>query len=125
MSSQESRITGRVKWFNNQAGYGFISTSGGKDAFVHHSAIKTGTDQFRYLVEGEYCEFEIVTSEKETASNVTGPNGGKLMCETRNERRALFLSSQSPEKGKGKGTGKGKEGLRVKREVTTTCNDEE
>lgn len=119
MSSEEERITGRVKWFNNQAGYGFISTSGDKDVFVHHSAIETGTDQFRYLVEGEYCEFNIVKTEKETATNVTGPNKGKLMCETRNERR---VSLQSPE---GATPYKGKGGVRVNTEETTTCEEEE
>lgn len=93
------RVTGRVKWFNNQAGYGFISLKEEKDIFVHHSALKTQKDQFRYLVEGEYCEFEIEKSEKETAGNVTGPEGGKLMCETRNDRRIQYLSSQE---GKGK-----------------------
>jgi len=124
MSAAESRITGRVKWFNNKAGYGFISVNENTDVFVHHSAIKTSTDQFRYLVEGEYCEFKMVEVDKEkvTATDVTGPNRDKLMCETRNERRQLHSSSPtdnendeklgikfSEGKGKGKGKGNGKD----------------
>ena len=85
--------TGRVKWFNNKAGYGFIKWSPSDDTeecvFVHHSALSTKQDQFRYLVEGEYVTFSITEADnKTTAANVTGPDGGKLMCETRRERRA-------------------------------------
>ena len=83
---------GRVKWFNNQAGYGFIEMAGAsdtKDIFVHHSAIRTTVNQFRYLVEGEYVRFKLGKGNgKYTVSSwdVTGPNGGKLMCETRSEK---------------------------------------
>ena len=93
MADTTPRNTGRVKWFNNKAGYGFITwnPSAGaesEDIFVHHSALTTEKDQFRYLVEGEYVTFSVsTTSDKTTASNVTGPDGGKLMCETRRERR--------------------------------------
>lgn len=92
MADTNTRNTGRVKWFNNKAGYGFITWSGttgsDEDVFVHHTALATGQDQFRYLVEGEYVTFSITTAdEKTTAVNVTGPDGGKLMCETRRERR--------------------------------------
>ena len=52
---------GRVKWFNNKAGYGFLTVSSGdeegSDVFVHHTAIQVGEEQFKYLVEGEYVEF--------------------------------------------------------------------
>lgn len=79
---------GRVKWFNNSAGYGFISVSEGNDVFVHHSSLMTQTNQFRYLVEGEYVTFKLKQlGDRFTAIEVTGPNNGKLMCETRNERR--------------------------------------
>jgi CspA family cold shock protein len=88
------RVTGRVKWFNNKAGYGFISVetqSGVRDVFVHHSAINVNQEQYKYLVQGEYVEFEcsrVEDSQHEwQASTVRGLNGGKLMCETRRDIR--------------------------------------
>ena len=79
---------GRVKWFNAQSGYGFIADTNA-DLFVHHSALKTKDDQFRYLVEGEYVEFSTETMDdgRTTAVSVTGIRGGPLMCETRQQRR--------------------------------------
>jgi cold shock CspA family protein len=93
---RSKRDIGCVKWFNNKAGYGFLSvssegTSEPRDVFVHHSAIKVGQEQYRYLVQGEYVEFEFATvtteGHKYQAANVSGVRGGKLMCETRNENR--------------------------------------
>jgi cold shock CspA family protein len=86
---------GRVKWFNNKSGYGFVSYKlNGKDEdiFTHHSHIKTTNEQFRYLVQGEYVEFNIeqhnkdtdTSKHKQTAINITGIGGGFSMCETRN-----------------------------------------
>jgi len=89
----ETRWTGCVKWFNNQAGYGFVTATIEEeevDVFVHHSALQTTTDQFRYLVEGEYISFGTTPPDSDgkiTATSVTGANGGKLMCETRWERK--------------------------------------
>lgn len=57
-----SRITGRVKWFNDAKGFGFISREGGPDVFVHFSAI-TGNG-FKSLAEGDQVEFEIVQGQK-------------------------------------------------------------
>ena len=54
--------TGIVKWFNNEKGYGFISRDGGKDVFVHFSAI-TG-EGFRTLEEGQRVEFETAPGRK-------------------------------------------------------------
>ena len=96
-SSATERFTGRVKWFNNKAGYGFITITDGSrsgtDIFVHHSVIGVGSQQFRYLVQGEYVEFDLVptvqgSTHEIQASNVCGIKGGKLMCETRNEYKA-------------------------------------
>lgn len=95
MSLTDEQFVGRVKWFNNKAGYGFISiTDGaksGSDVFVHHSAVLTSSEQYRYLVQGEYVEFclsKLENSKHEyQASNVRGIKGGKLMCETRKENR--------------------------------------
>src|SRR3954447_26868949 len=64
------RITGKVKWFNNAKGYGFIERDGGSDVFVHYSAIQG--DGFRSLEEGHAVEFEIVDGPKgPQAGNVT------------------------------------------------------
>ena len=63
-------MTGTVKWFNADKGYGFISTEQGKDVFVHFSAIQT--DGYKTLEEGSKVEFNIVNSARgETAANVT------------------------------------------------------
>ena len=53
---------GTVKWFNEQKGFGFISTSDGADVFVHHSNILA--DGFRTLPEGAKVEFEIEEGDK-------------------------------------------------------------
>jgi len=61
---------GRIKWFNDAKGYGFIETEDGKDIFVHFSAISG--QGFKSLKEGEQVEFEVVQDEKgPKASNVT------------------------------------------------------
>jgi CspA family cold shock protein len=65
------RTTGRVKWFNDQKGFGFITPDGGdRDCFVHHSAIQM--QGFRTLAEGDRVEFDIVQGDKgPSAQNVT------------------------------------------------------
>jgi CspA family cold shock protein len=62
-----SRITGKVKWFNDQKGFGFITPDNGeKDCFVHHSAIQaTG---FKSLGEGDAVAFEVVQGQKGPAA---------------------------------------------------------
>ena len=52
-----SRITGRVKWFNDAKGFGFIEREGGPDVFVHYSSIQA--DGFRSLKENDQVEFEV------------------------------------------------------------------
>ena len=83
-----------------KTGFGFLSVvqsvSGsdlkvGSEIFVHHSNVKVAEEQYRFLVQGEYVEFEVsnVANGQHScqAVSVTGMFGGKLMCETRNEAR--------------------------------------
>ena len=61
---------GKVKWFSNKKGYGFITTEAGTDVFVHHSAIQG--DGFKTLDEGQEVEFEVEKGPKgEQAVKVT------------------------------------------------------
>jgi cold shock protein len=62
--------TGKVKWFNESKGYGFIEPEGGgRDVFVHFSAIQG--DGYKTLSEGQMVEFEVIQGEKgPQASNV-------------------------------------------------------
>ncbi len=61
------RTVGTVKWFNDQKGFGFITPDeGGKDCFVHHTAIQA--DGFRTLSEGDRVEFEVVQGTKGPAA---------------------------------------------------------
>ncbi len=65
------RITGTVKWFNSDKGFGFIERAGGKDVFVHYSAIQSDGG-FRNLTEGQKVEFNVEQGPKgPQASNVT------------------------------------------------------
>jgi cold shock CspA family protein len=88
----KQRMTGMVKWFNNKSGFGFITVCGdseyvGKDIFIHYSSIRVTNSQYKYLVQGEYVDFNIVHSEKDKheyhATDVTGVSNGPILCETR------------------------------------------
>ena len=94
-----SFVVGCVKFFDKNAGFGFISVLNNnefpqfseKDIFVHYSGIHIENQQYKYLVKGEYVQFKIQPSTKGNNTNdnkefnaveITGIQGGKLMCET-------------------------------------------
>lgn len=90
----EQNVLGQVKWFNNKTGYGFVtvvsdSPNKGKDIFAHYSNLKIEKSQYKYLVQGEYIQFDLVKPDKGThefhAVNMTGVCGGGLLCEVRYE----------------------------------------
>ena len=78
-----SKETGKVKWFNNAKGYGFIERSQGGDVFVHHSAIQS--DGYRSLEEGQSVEFTVVE----------GPKGLQAQEVTRSEEIESAESAES------------------------------
>ena len=86
------RLTGTVKWFNNRAGFGFITVCEpgeyeNKEIFVHWSSIRVSNSQYKYLFQGEYVDFTLVKANNNDheyqAMNVSGVRGGPIMCETR------------------------------------------
>ncbi|KAG8503710.1 hypothetical protein CXB51_001707 [Gossypium anomalum] len=82
----ENRMTGKVKWFDDQKGYGFISPDdGGDDLFVHQSSIRS--EGFRSLADGEEVEYVVESSEgRPKAIEVTGPNGNPVRGSSRSGR---------------------------------------
>ena len=96
-----SRITGKVKWFNNSKGYGFIEQPGSSDIFVHYSAIQG--DGFKTLEEGQEVEFEVTQGPK-------GPQAEKVTKSYASPR----LATAKPLTASGLESGK-----RIKKKATT------
>ena len=98
-SIESLRQFGTVKWFNNKAGYGFITILDGeykgKDIFIHHSGINIKGSHYKYLVQGEYvsCDVKDCKAYDESSRyeyqgmNVSGVFGNVLMCEVQNDSR--------------------------------------
>eukprot|EP00598_Pedospumella_elongata_P007935 CAMPEP_0184984726 /NCGR_PEP_ID=MMETSP1098-20130426/13635_1 /TAXON_ID=89044 /ORGANISM="Spumella elongata, Strain CCAP 955/1" /LENGTH=105 /DNA_ID=CAMNT_0027508749 /DNA_START=93 /DNA_END=410 /DNA_ORIENTATION=- len=84
-----TRITGRVKFFDQTKGFGFITPSdGSSDLFAHWSNVKS--DGFKGLTDDEEVEFEVATDEannKQFAKEISGINGALLACQKPRERR--------------------------------------
>jgi cold shock CspA family protein len=94
VDSTTNQFVGKVKWFNNKSGYGFITfinskDKNNKDIFAHHSSLNVKDEIYKYLVQGEYVEFEVqkmTTGEHEyQAINIKGIGQNDLMCETRSK----------------------------------------
>ena len=88
--SNETRLEGQVKWFNNQLNYGFITVisegqHNGVDVFVHQTSIIPTVSNYRTLTQGEYVSFVFSENTNERhpyhATEIKGIKGGKLMCD--------------------------------------------
>lgn len=64
-------LTGKVKWFNDSKGYGFIEVDGQRDVFVHYSAISS--EGYKSLAEGQAVQFELIDGAK-------GPQAANVMA---------------------------------------------
>jgi len=100
-TSGSSQI-GRIKWFNNKKGFGFLSNcETQEDIFIHHTGIQLNEESlnssvniFKTVIEGEYVSYQTkVDNENRTvAKNVTGVFGGPLLCENVNKK--IFISNR-------------------------------
>ncbi len=72
--------SGKVKWFDNKKGYGFIAQEGGQDVFVHHTSIIG--NGYKTLREGEIVSFEIISTDK-------GPKAEKVQRIHPHRRQAV------------------------------------
>ena len=123
-TSEETTYIGRIKWFNNKKGFGFLSNcETDEDVFIHHSGIKlneatlnSDVNVFKTVIEGEYVSYQkkIDEESRTVAKNVTGVLGGILLCENTNKK--IFVSNrvtnQSTEEGSTGGRGSGRGGGR-------------
>ena len=102
------KVTGQVKWFNTKTGYCFVTVLDegdykSTDIFAHYSNLRITHSQYKYLVQGEYVEFDMVKPHEGKheyhAVNVCGIRGGNLMCEIRYaaEKEREKRSGDSPD----------------------------
>jgi cold shock CspA family protein len=105
-NGEDERQVGRIKWFNNKKGFGFLSNClTNEDVFIHHTGIKLGEEAlnsdvniFKTVIEGEYVSYEKHTDNagRSVAKNVSGIMGGPLLCENVNKK--IFISNRHTEK---------------------------
>ena len=93
------KYVGQCKWFNDLLGYGFVTVCDGndkgKDIFVHHSGIMPLNSNYRTLKKGEYLNFNVIDGLNGLqAVDVTGINGGPLMCDFVSVTRTTTLHTQ-------------------------------
>jgi CspA family cold shock protein len=86
VTREVGKYIGQCKWFNDILGYGFVTQQSGddkgKDIFVHHSGVCPLNSHYKTLRKGEYVNFNVVCGENgDQAVDVTGINGGTLMCD--------------------------------------------
>ena len=100
------RLNGRVKWFRNNLGYGFITvvspdaTENGRDVFVHQSNVHPAVSTYRTLIKDEYVSLDLSDEENAQALNVRGVGGGPLRCDApRPPRRPRGDGERSDEQG--------------------------
>lgn len=90
VDSSAARHVGCVKWFDNRKGFGFINNlSNNNEVFVHHTGLSSKENCFRTLFPGEYVEYHLYHDEqsnRDYAVNVTGVQGGSLLCENTGTR---------------------------------------
>lgn len=93
VDSSASRHVGCVKWFDNRKGFGFINNlSNNSEVFVHHTGLNSKENCFRTLFPGEYIEYHLYhddQSNRDYAVNVTGVQGGCLLCENTGTRLSV------------------------------------
>lgn len=93
VDSSASRHVGCVKWFDNRKGFGFINNlSNNSEVFVHHTGLNSKESCFRTLFPGEYIEYHLYHDEqsnRDYAVNVTGVQGGSLLCENTGTRLSV------------------------------------
>jgi cold shock CspA family protein len=129
-----------VKWFNNKKGFGFIiiqsdSDNTGKEIYVHFSNIVVAdTQQYKYLVDGEYVEFDLSPASAESghefqATSVTGPFRGTLMCQVRQQnarpvsRRSAVAPAPAPDASAEKSSSSSTEVKKGKKRTVVTDAD--
>ena len=99
ISSQTLNIMGKVKWYNMDLRYGFITLlDDNRDIFVHKNNIKSDV-KYKCLFKGEFVELDLITTEKGLqCSNITGIKQQQLLCESNPDLLKKYILGQYIEK---------------------------